>query len=471
MRYIPIICRVPRQLATMGSQSQLSKFTDWHTFTKPLENTCTNCEVYGWKQPEGKVTLRCTGCKLFFYCSKECQQEHWKKTHRQHCKHLAQLKSGERISKHDLDSNLTLLSSATSDPKDRLERLLVIMQRIFYKIERKMLSATPEKDKVTKIESWLLSTRAGTYVDRLINPKMIRMGVLQAPKFPPLILNVKSDSAIIEAYQTFTTLIWLAEEVLWIRRDQILKSPEKSLPPEWREKSKIVREGPFLEILDEIIVAFEDEELPTLSKVASTICGGDTRQNCTMCQEEVDVTRVWYPGRRKPGASVRLCHHEPDLAFVCEKVECRESFDNKTTDTMWGFALGDAYAKLMETRCDFCFLCAPLKEVHRSLCKTKNYCSQGCRDADNSVHKVCCEQGGQVEERKVKTGGKEKTDVALSTVKSYASTCLQELKDRTHLHAKPDYEESVAHFSDLVEKIQLKEDRKLRKVQRLSEVD
>ena len=111
------------------------------------------------------------------------------------------------------------------------------MQKIFYKIEPKMLSATLEKDKVTKIESWLLSTRAGTYMDRLINPKIIRMGVLQAPEFPPLRLNVKSDSAIIEAYQTFTTLIWLAEEVLMIRRDQILKSPQKSLPPEWREKS------------------------------------------------------------------------------------------------------------------------------------------------------------------------------------------------------------------------------------------
>ena len=76
----------------------------------------------------------------------------------------------------------------------------MIKQRIFYNIEPKMLSATLEKDKVTKIESWLLSTRAGTYVDRLINPKMIRMGVLQVPEFPPLRLNVKSDSAIIEAF-------------------------------------------------------------------------------------------------------------------------------------------------------------------------------------------------------------------------------------------------------------------------------
>ena len=45
-----------------------------------MKNTCTNCLVYNWKQKEGKVTLRCSGCKIFFYCSKECQEEHWRKT-------------------------------------------------------------------------------------------------------------------------------------------------------------------------------------------------------------------------------------------------------------------------------------------------------------------------------------------------------------------------------------------------------
>ena len=79
------------------------------------------------------------------------------------------------------------------------------------------------------------------------------------------------------------------------------------------------------------------------------------------------------------------------------------------------------------TRCDFCFLLAPLKEVHRSLCKTKNYCSQECRDADDKAHKVCCKEGSQVEERKVKVGGKEKTKVADAQVKEYASTTMSKL--------------------------------------------
>ena len=65
---------------------------------------------------------------------------------------------------------------------------------------------------------------------------------------------------------------------------------------------------------------------------------------------------------------------------------------------------------------------APLNEVHRSKCRTKNYCSQVCRDADDSVHKVCCnpdKEQRRIEERKVKIGGKDKVEAADAIVDSY----------------------------------------------------
>ena len=34
-----------------------------------LKNTCVNCEVYKWKQAEGKITLRITGCKITSRCT------------------------------------------------------------------------------------------------------------------------------------------------------------------------------------------------------------------------------------------------------------------------------------------------------------------------------------------------------------------------------------------------------------------
>ena len=101
------------------------------------------------------------------------------------------------------------------------------------------------------------------------------------------------------------------------------------------------------------------------------------------------------------------------------------------------------------TRCDFCFLLAPLKEVHRSLCKTKNYCSQECRDADDKAHKVCCKEGSQVEERKVKVGGKEKTRVADAHVKDYAITMVS----KAWMEKGFNHENAVKHCKNLMENI------------------
>ena len=112
------------------------------------------------------------------------------------------------------------------------------------------------------------------------------------------------------------------------------------------------------------------------------------------------------------------------------------------------------------TRCDFCFLLAPLKEVHRSLCKTKNYCSQECRDADDKAHKVCCKQGSQVEERKVKVGGKEKTKVADALVKDLATTLVSKLG--TEKGKRENFENAVNHCKNLMENIELREERRQR---------
>ena len=53
------------------------------------DEACLNRLVYGWTPSEAKITLRCSRCKLFYYCSKECQVEHYKKTHRHFCKAIS----------------------------------------------------------------------------------------------------------------------------------------------------------------------------------------------------------------------------------------------------------------------------------------------------------------------------------------------------------------------------------------------
>jgi len=57
------------------------------------EKECHNCNTFGWKQPEDRSTIkRCSRCELFWYCSDQCQKEHWHNAHKHHCKYLAEKK-------------------------------------------------------------------------------------------------------------------------------------------------------------------------------------------------------------------------------------------------------------------------------------------------------------------------------------------------------------------------------------------
>jgi len=65
------------------------------------EKECRNCKIFGWKQPDDRSRLqRCTRCKLVWYCSKQCQKEHWYNAHKHHCKYLA-LRKVLPKAKHD----------------------------------------------------------------------------------------------------------------------------------------------------------------------------------------------------------------------------------------------------------------------------------------------------------------------------------------------------------------------------------
>ena len=65
------------------------------------QDFCVNCTIYGWAQlSDRSKLLRCAKCKFISYCSKECQQEHWVKVHRHHCKYM----SGQKklpLTRHD----------------------------------------------------------------------------------------------------------------------------------------------------------------------------------------------------------------------------------------------------------------------------------------------------------------------------------------------------------------------------------
>ena len=434
-----------------------------------LENVCANCDLYSWEQKEGKITLRCGGCKTFFYCGEDCQKEHWRKAHKQHCKHLSKLKKTAYSSKQELDADLDLLSSVTTVPDDRIERVIIGMQRLLEKIKLTKQSST-ETAEIVKVDNRLLvNNRLQIYVNRLKEPKA---GSAQASLD---LGGLLSFSELCDAAGTFNFLLWILVQLCLINTEGRLKSPEKSLPTKWREASTKIREGPFLRIVDEIMEHLDGQVIPPHSKLVNIACGGNMARACAVCQKEITVTTMWLGGVTVPPTASVVLFPLEGVFFTCGSEECEEKLPERVSWNDWNMfcaVVKSTVARLNPTRCDFCFLCAPLLELQRSLCRTKNYCSKICRDADDSVHKVCCDQGQQVEERKVKTGGKEKREVADTEMKSSTSRTLSVLEERPEQFKTSDsFKEMLKYNTKLMEKIQLKENQKLKEMGQVDEID
>ena len=354
---------------------------------RSLKNICANCMVYGWKQEtEKRVTLRCTGCKIFYYCGRECQEEHWKKTHRQHCKPLSQLNSythdkanckycilqTSAVSKvtNASDQNyvcpvankwfysqsalgLEAFSSVTSDPGDLLERLLLTIEKLELK---RVVTGLADSDKT--LLGNLGRKRFCIYLQRLINPKGIyeyfKIQKESISKFSKN--NNKSD--VFRTLQTLEALTSMAFLVDVIREDQMLKRPEKSLPVEWRQASRNIRKGHFLKMTQEILEAFEDQVIPH-RRLVEIVCEGNVEQDCRTCKKSVTVTKIsgtpyHFDSAGKVYASSPFACFLPleatSLMVSCGSVECQTAEKESDPMATWMAALVSTYARLKDTR-------------------------------------------------------------------------------------------------------------------------
>ena len=350
---------------------------------RSLKNICANCMVYGWKQEtENRVTLRCTGCKIFYYCGRECQEEHWKKTHRQHCTALSQLNShahdkanckyctlqtsaGSNVTKANnpnyvcpvvnkwLNSQsaleLEFLSSLTSDPDDLLERLFLTIQRLVLK-----RMVTRLADSNTPILGSLQSQVLKIYLERLQNPKKILVG-FKFPKEPKY--NNRSD--VFQTLETLRALNSIAFFATFIRQDQMLKRPEKSLPAEWRQASRNLREGHFLKMTQQILEALEDQVVPH-RRLVEIVCEGNVEQNCKVCKKTVTITKISNTPYHFDSAG-EVCYASSPFAFLlpheatgfmisCGSVECQTAVKESNSHVTWMAALASTYTRLKDTR-------------------------------------------------------------------------------------------------------------------------
>ena len=151
--------------------------------------------------------------------------------------------------------------------------------------------------------------------------------------------------------------------------------------------------------------------------------------------------------------------------YVCGASECFNKEWHRIDDKSfsWFVTVSGTLQKLKETRCDHCFLMAPLKEVHRSKCLTKNYCSQVCRDADDAAHKVCCNPNKaerRIEERKFKVGGKDKVEAANAEMDAFGKQLMSKCAARFNPEEMKNLEEVVEKTKARVKSAKKKKNKK-----------
>ena len=387
----------------MASTASVS---DWERFDR---SCCANCELFGWDQldPRSSPLRRCTGCRKIYYCSKECQEEHWHKVHRRHCKLFAGQKGLEGTVVHEKETcNHCIMQEAAGqevfkdknpnyicffDPKNlRAKSLLELQLRYPLPVEE-----TPQNrvDKIIDLLQILLLkiklTKQSVYrlypgeVDAIaaelchLKMKISIEGVTYPRNYqaPVGLTEIKTllsleylrsilPSGRYQMWHTFLIVFDLLYCVRTIQLDGMIKNPEKSLPKDQRQMSRMVRGGSYLRVVDQILELLE-QRVASQKDLAVVVCEGNVQRVCSGCKKGITVKVVSTAGVRIEGMPAVMFQSGQDNLFSCGAKACEDLMDVRPEVDAWHFAVWATANKLRETRCDNCFLLAPVKEVHR----------------------------------------------------------------------------------------------------------
>ena len=143
-----------------------------------------------------------------------------------------------------------------------------------------------------------------------------------------------------------------------------LKDPRGAVPPElWIGFQQEV--GPFPSSVGELIKALSGDEFPSFQELLKIYCGGSLSQTCSFCSTRMDVAAVdrEVKGCYEGIPTVSIYPFLPPL-FCCGANTCRMEDERKYNAFLkLHLGLGATRARLLPTRCDYCFLLA--EKVHR----------------------------------------------------------------------------------------------------------
>ena len=336
---------------------------------------CANCLVYDWKQVETSILQKCkrckllkfciiiiiislimTRCKVVQYCGKACQQEHWVKVHKHHCRHLARAQDSSLHSHHPFPSE--------GLPGDNLEALVSLIQQLLVKMRRdknvaficfsRALNHLEEVMAVNRKEIWF--TRK-VWPAELTKPEIFTLFELQV-ELRDKIQGSDMWSSLHLAWRLLDDL----DTALVLRS---FKDPRTAAPEKFwtglENDSSI-----FLAALARVIDACKTR-IPSFDELLSNFCGGSLQQVCTFCSKRMTVEAISGDVKGSLfGTPEVLLRPHLAMLFNCGRAECDKEMQNLIKDwNKWRLAALSESNKHKATRCNLCFKMVPLDQIHR----------------------------------------------------------------------------------------------------------
>ena len=171
-------------------------------------------------------------------------------------------------------------------------------------------------------------------------------------------------------FQMWQTFLKIFDMLFWtdtITREEMIKKPKKSFTKEQMQVSEMVREGSYLQVVNKILEVLE-EQLVSQKDLGAIVCNGDMQRICSGCNRDVVIQEVRLAGNLglpREGTPAVMFQPGQNNLFSCGAKACDDQMVVKPEVNSWVTAVIATATMLLPTRCDNCFLLAPVKEVHR----------------------------------------------------------------------------------------------------------
>ena len=330
---------------------------------------CANCLVYNWVQPDPSVLQKCKQCKIVQYCGQDCQAEHWKTCHKNHCKKLLAAKEAWR----EGDWHVSLISHhpfpVTGMPGDTTEALIISVIKVIGKM-REISHPACSTNAALLDQIWAMAggSVGQIYANRKVYPSTCHSSTeIQSTDLHGQISMVSFDETEdqLGLWHTLNLIMVCLIQHKFIQDISSMKEPQVSVPEQlWQGVDKEV--GIFPDVVEQMIeVLSTNRQIPPFKRLLEIVCGGSLNNACTFCNKQIVVRAIaGLVGGIEPGVpTVWVTPYSPRI-FDCGEESCLEQSSSKTMLMhKWNVAVTVASTQIATKRCDFCFKFS--EKVHR----------------------------------------------------------------------------------------------------------